>query len=567
MANFSALKNQAERLLSKLEHGKQYHISNLNTRLRTAADEHPGDIVISSIASIIERMYKENPGQIVSQGEVEKIYQELAGLNSNTRFREVLGDLLKSEMKEDNSSTNRNFINSVRDPEQEPFNDDISLVTKSGLNGLFDNTTSLYDPHRASKAKNLVELELRHIGFSNPHVKIAGGNPRFLVFSADLDTNRGTVRVLVPADSNGDTLPGCFVGAFGNDGNGKVERLNVPNLNKYIKQSSRNRSRLPEVKDILSALDRVVGASPTNITDDKSNSLISNLPGKNGTEGLSAPGIFTKLPNENNVIKDVEIPKVPMPKELKVVAEELEDSIKEVAVGFPHASVRLAKRMIVAELNSMGFKNSQVRVSEPTSDGFICEAVLNAPNGKLKIEIPIEMNGNSPLLPSVFAKNDFIANFTPANIYAVAYKEAGSVDVAVNRDNQLFASSLMELKDAMYKAAIKGDLGICDEVMEIVASKFDENVHRSLVSDYCKLLSNVKAVDDSIKQSYKDNQFVKTPNSIYPVHKIFGLPAHELVKDSNGNWHRKSTYHSTANNDNFNNGGAFFSTAKVLVGD
>jgi hypothetical protein len=105
----------------------------------------------------------------------------------------------------------------------------------------------------------------------------------------------------------------------------------------------------------------------------------------------------------------------------------------ETAVGFPQAAVRLTKRMLVAELNSMGFKGSQIRVVAPTSDGFICEAILNTAKGKTTIEVPIEMRGNAPLLPSVFAKGDFVAEFTAPSLHAFAMSDFVNDDALVSR--------------------------------------------------------------------------------------------------------------------------------------
>jgi len=51
---------------------------------------------------------------------------------------------------------------------------------------------------------------------------------------------------------------------------------------------------------------------------------------------------------------------------------------------------------------------------------------------------------------------------------------------------------------------------------------------------------------------------------MYPIHKKLGLPAHELIRDDNGIWHKRSTY---AAQDAKKHIEAFFSTAKVLVGD
>lgn len=500
MTNFNALKNQAEYLLAKLEHGKCYKIADLSQNLNIAADQNPSDIVIVSVARIVEQLKDKDPAGIMTQGQLENIYQELIGLNTNTRFREVLGELLRSRQN-DPELTNEKYINSMRDPIDKP----IEIKGSEELNRLFDPKPKNYF-HNASKAKEKVELELKSIGLKNPHVNLEGGDTKFLVFSTNIDTNRGPIPVYIPTEASGEKFPEVFVGL--ND----LEKLSYQNLSNYIKNASDNKYRLQEV--------------------------------------------LAK--------SDIDIQKVEVPSELKSLVPSIEESILEASVGYPQSSVRMAKRMIIAELGSMGFKNSQIRVASPTSDGFICEAVLNTPSGKMNIEIPIEMNNDTPLLPSVFAKNDYIADFNASNIQSLILKEAGKVDNFVRDDSQLYAMSLVELKDTILKSAVKKDYNTCDEAIEVVANRFDEDTYRSVVADYHSILVNSVNSEEIIRQAYEDeDQFVKTPNSIYPVHKKLGLPVHQLIRDENGVWCRKSSY----NRQNDESIKTFFSNAKILLGD
>jgi len=556
MTNFNALKTQAEYLLAKMEHGKGYRIGDLNQRLRQAADENPGDIVIRSVASVIERLHGKDPDSMMTQGQLESVYQELVGLNKNTRFREVLGDLLRSD-KNEPDLTNKDFVGARRDPVEGFLSYDVDEHVKKGFDNIFRPDSKSYDPQNATKAKEKVELELKSMGF-NPHVRLAGGNARFLIFITSMDTNRGAVPLYIPAEASGDKLPSVFVGS------NTFEQLTTSNLSDYLNAAAFNRDRLPEVSSILNALDQALGAAPKTTKEEEFAQLFASLAVANGSEGLSAPGVFAEL-SEQKALRDIEIPSTPVPTALKALTSAIEESVLEAAVGYPQSSVRMAKRMIIAELGSMGFKNSQVRVASPTGDGFICDAILNTPQGKLKIEIPIEMNGNAPLLPSVFAKNDYVADFTISNIQAIAIKEAGYVEGAVRVDAQLYGMSLNELRDTMSKSAARGDFNTCDEALEVISDRFDENTYRSVVADYHKLLSKLGNTKDLMRQAYEDDgQFVRTPNSMYPMHKKLGLPAHELIRDENGTWHRKSTYAAKQDQEHL---GAFFSTAKALVGD
>jgi len=559
MDNISALKRQAERLLAKME-GKRYVIGDLNTRLQTAADENPHDTVIQAMARVVEQMCHKNPEKIISQAEVETLFNELIGLNvTGTKFREVLGDLLVSE-KPASIETNPDFIKATRDDPQEGTVDYvIDSEVKDGFDQLFGPISDKYDPQIATVAKEKVNLELGSLGFGNPRVRLAGGNSRYLVFTADLDSNRGAVRIFVPTEASGEKLPSTFVA-----GN-KLETLNAANIKNYVNATSYRNDRLPTVSAILQTLDVLTGYGQKSVEQDDFAKLSSKLPDNNGSEGISSPGTFASMPDDSKTMRDIEIPPTPTPEPLKALTSEIEENVVEASVGYPQMAVRLAKRIVLAELTSMGFKGSQVRISAPTQDGFICEATVNSPNGKVNIEIPIEMQGNAPLMPSVFAKDDFIADFNAANLQAFVTRADVSSYGYVETGSQLYAMSLPELKDVVIRAAANGNFEACNEAMEVISERVDEDTYRGVVADYLKILSNIESAQKSLKQAHEDSdQFVKTPNSIYPVHKRLGRPAHELVRDENGDYHLKSNHMARKENDH---AGAFFSTAKVLVGD
>lgn len=559
MANFSSLKIQAELALSKLTEGKRYILGDVNDRLQKVATTYPQDTVIKAMASVIENMCHKGADKIISQGEIGKIYQDLVGLNaSGTKFREVLGDLLIS----DNTTpeTNKNHIQTIRDTDAEPMKYDINTETQKTLDKMFGLEADRYDPHNAAAGKRKVELELMSMGYNTARVRIAGGNSNFLVFAADLDTNRGAVRVYIPANASGEQLPSVFVAGD------KFEELTPSALKEHLNEAAQRSNYLPKVSAILNSLNILTGNVSTTVSNDNFEKSATNLPSANGSNGLSSPGLFGSLPDPNKNMKEIHIPNTPMPAPLKALASDIEERIMESAVGFPQATVRLTKRMLVAELNSMGFKGSQIRVSAPTSDGFICEAILNTPNGKTTIEVPIEMRGNAPLLPSVFAKGDFVSEFNTQNLRAFVMNESGAKDSPVlrqyaNLDNMGFT----ELKNMIVKSAIDGDLQTCDEVLAVIGEKFDENTYRNVIADYHKMLLNIKTASETIKMAYEDKeQFYMTPNSMYPVHKKLGKPVNELIRDEFGTYHLKSTYMSRQNQKECS---VLFNTAKILVGD
>ena len=555
MGNFSALKRQAELILEKLE-GKRYVLADLNQRLQTTAEDFPQDTVIQAVARVVDKMTEKEPNAIISQAQFEQIYNELVGLNiSGTKFREVLGEFLLSEQK--TQEINNDYIKTNRDSTDAQLQWEVDNQIKEGFDKLFEEKSDKYNPNNAARAKEKVGLELRSLGFGKPKIILAGGNSRHLVFSADLDTNRGAVRVFVPTEASGDKLPSIFIGGT------KIKPLTASSLNNHLANAMDSDEGLSNVSAILQTLDILTHNVTPTMEKEDFDKIASNVPENNGSEGLSAPGTFASLPDPKNNIKEIEVPKTPMPENLKALANDMEERVIETAIGYPQDSIQLAKKIILAELDSMGFTGSQIKINCTTENGFICSAILNAPQGKVAIEVPIEMKNNSPLMPSVFAQNDFVADFTEDNLKSFISSASTTTKGYVNRESQLYGMDLSELKDLIIKSASKGDFDTCDQAMEVISERVDEDSYKQIVSDYMRILSNVDAATQQLKQSFEDSdQFVKTPTSLYPIHKRLGLPAHKLIRDAEGNYHRKDSYYAREEQD-----GAFFSNAKILVGE
>ena len=122
-----------------------------------------------------------------------------------------------------------------------------------------------------------------------------------------------------------------------------------------------------------------------------------------------------------------------------------------------------------------------------------------------------------------------------------------------------------ELKDQIINAAINNDLESCNEIMEVIATMVDEETYKNVASDYLKILVSTTSSREMLKQAHDDSdQFVKTPNSLYPIHKKLGRPITDLVRDEYGQYHLRSTYFARKNAEEE---GTLFCSAKILCGD
>lgn len=554
MSHFNELKRRAEALLSQMECGKEYIVAHVSRRLEKAAADHPQDAVIRAVAGVLDNMSRQNPNRLISQGELDQIYNQLVGLDSSgTRFREVLGDLLLSQ-KPASAAPNPKYAEARRDPLEEAITETEPALVKE-LGAMFDFANSHYDPKCAAAARDKVGLELHSMGVHGARVRIAGGNSRHLVFAADMDTNRGAVRVYIPMEASGDKLPSVFVAGD------RFTELTPTNLQAHLSQATAKGSKLPDVPAILKSLDVLTMQSKPAASKAQVEKIASMLPTENGSQALSAPGLFASLPDGKG-IGEIEIPRSPVPEPLRALASEVEESVLEAAVGYPQLAVRLAKRMLLGELAALGFKGSQVRIAAPTTDGFICEATLNTPRGKVNIDVPIEMHNNQPLMPAVFAQGDKVEEFNEANLKAMLVREPETVNIAVRRDSNLLGMSYHDLKDALVRNAAAGDLKACDEVMEAIAEQFDQETFRNALLDYQKVLADLGSAKRANES--RCGRILKSSNSIFPLCGHFMVPLHKVVQDGDGVCHLASTYYARKNQEEE---GACFSNARVLLGD
>jgi hypothetical protein len=554
MSHFNELKRRAETLLAQLERGKEYTVGHVSQRVGQAAANHPQDTVIRAVAGVLESMSRQNPGRLISQAEMDQIYNQLVGLDaSGTRFREVLGDLLLSE-KPASAAPDPRYAEARRDPLQEALSETEPALAKE-LGAMFGFVDSHYDPKLATEAREKVGMELHSMGVRGARVRIAGGNPRHLVFAADIDTNRGAIRVYIPVEASGGKLPSVFVAGD------RFAELTPANLKTHLEQTAIRGDRLPEVSAVLKSLDIITMQAKPTMPADKVAKIAAMLPENDGSAGLSAPGLFATLP-EGKGVGEVEIPRTEPPEALRPLAAEIEESVLEAAVGYPQVAVRLAKRMLLAELAAMGFKGTQVRVAAPTSDGFICEAALNTPRGKIAIDVPIEMRDNQPLMPAVFAQGDKVEDFNEANLKAMLAREPETVNIAVRRDSQLLGMNYHDLKDTLIRSAADGNLAVCDEVMEAIAEKYGPEIYRNTLLDYQKILLDLGSAKHQAES--RCGRILRSSTSIFPLCGHFMVPLHKVVQDGDGACHLASTYHARKNQSEE---GAFFSNAKVLLGD
>jgi uncharacterized Ntn-hydrolase superfamily protein len=155
-----------------------------------------------------------------------------------------------------------------------------------------------------------------------------------------------------------------------------------------------------------------------------------------------------------------------------------------------------------------------------------------------------------------------VEDFSEANLKAMLAREPETVNVAVRRDSQLLGMGYHDLKDALVRHAADGNLQACDEVMEAIAERFDADTYRNAILDYQRILADLGGARRQAES--RCGRILRTSNSIFPLCGHLMVPLHRVAQDEDGVCHLASAHHARRNQQEE---GAFFSSAKVLLGD
>lgn len=494
----------AQNLLNKQQNGQEFMLLDVYRQTKEAYERFPEDPVIRQVAFVVEKMAeKAKAGAIISQSQVSKIHNEFVRLSENSKFKMVLGHLLL-DSPTSSTSSNNDFIRTNRlDAVGEGIKTE-DLVDKNLVNN-FDvmlngkGAIKTFDQKTAEKGAEYVKIELASLGFENSRVKILGGNEDTLIYTASFDTINGLVDVKIPIDLQNKQLifPSTFIAE---DHMESLTTANIKNfLDKVAKERNPNIDKRAEDID-LNAFDAGIHIA--------------------GTEQ-----------------------KAEMPKELAHLSRDFEDSLIEAASSFGKRAIDGGKQVVIRELVAAGFKNAQVKFGSETTDSVIYLASINTPKGVVEIEVPVEMtvlsNTYVPLMPTYFAYDGLVEDFTSAKLQRFAISLPAPSSKSVVYSSAYNYMLLPELKDEILKAASENDYITCETVLQHIEDKFSEEDHRNAIADYQFLLMT-KAKMASKEQHVCKRMIPAGKTSIYDYCGCYNVPMNKVVADKDGNCILKS---------------------------
>lgn len=576
---------QAE--LRDREFGQEFMLSDVYNISRRAYEKYPEDPVIRQFAFVIERLLeKRGSTTTITQKEMSEIYNNFTRLSSNSRFRDVMGAFVFNKQ----ANTPRNAAENRADVERDPIDlqTDLDRDLASGLQNAFQDKAmaeQVFSQEIAKKGIDLVKAELESIGFENVNVKFAGGDANAFVYTANFDTRSGLVSVAVPIETTSGKmlLPSVFVADSG------FEKLNAQNLKSFIEKKANSYDfSIPETSAVLKAIAILTGRINT-----ASKSFETMLEKLGGGEFIREPkhdldcdislSTTAATADDRNEILPKNTPeessyslnmssnhafdsRAEMPKELTHLAQDFEDRILESASSFGKNAIQIGRNMVAAELSSAGFKNSQVKFASENEDSAVYVASINTSKGPLELEIPVEMkdtggNRYEPLLPSCFACDGVIEDFTPTKLQRFVLRHTPSTGQTVY--SSIYSHmTLPELKDSLIKSASENDYVECEMILNSVQDRFNEEEYKNTVSDYHYMLTLKNDNGKIVRKCSREIPAGKV--SIEPMCSHYNLPMSQVFVDENGVCHKKTSVAREKLNP-ISESGVGISTSKIIL--
>ena len=488
----------AQELLDKMK-DKEMPIDYVAKRVKSALNEHPRDVVLQGVASVINGQLQKNAFGVITQSEMGNLYNDLCVLNRDNKFKECLADLISETPEEEKRSAEQSRINyydsSKADKPVELFNAD----EHQELNGIFDkhNIDSApmdiisqqvekhlpqfkeYDKTAADLGKGLVEFCFKVAGLKVQAKDIIGDKDK-IVYCVSLDTGNKNHYLFVPTMIKGADAqwPDHFVAGE------ELRPITKEAVMDYINDVNRQE---PDYNRMFSKAD-----------------MVSD--------------------------------KLDLPKPLKILTATLEESLAEIGTSFDRNVVIKGKDAVRNEIESMGCRIKDVRVASEHDDGVIYSASIFNVDGSTTVEVPVEFVEDKALIPRFFAHGDDFRDLTAANIQSVIKKSAAGDNTKNSYEFSMNVADMSygELRDTMLYSVASKDYNKAEEVLQFVNHKFGSDRYKNMFSDYLsamKAISKTASLDKCKGCPYFDGTS-KYHSCGYCVK--LGMDASKVVKTASG---------------------------------
>ena len=480
----------------------------LSAKLAKCIKSYPYDQTLGAMARVIDKM-AENKTFYIKRADFKQLYNKLysRGTNFANLFEKELGEQVSDKP-------------SIKLYEREQNNSKIEYQVKdqvlaSALESVFDKNTplKLYSKVAGDRAIRSVSSSLDVWSLSPNNLTIADGNDKCIIIKADYETPKGITSFLVPVEVSDNKViePEVFVG-----NSGPLDLNNIE-VKAYITQNAGRKMNIAGT-DLLKAIDAATSERREITAVDVA---VSKL---NASRQVSSEFFDNQIVGQKVATAGRADVAIPVSNEFMSLEKTFTGPQGEASYKFGADKVNIAKNHIARELGSFGYNKAQIVVTGSDKSTILCGVSLDS--GKVAFTVPVKLENNKLIAPSVILCNGSVASFDKEGILDLMKSNSTDNKIAA------FASSMASLKPSevlrnLRDALADGNHEKAEDALNVLASAGDERVYASGFQIYMNGLANKKSGPTCSKQ-------IKTASSEHPVCSHTGLPVNKIYVDKSG---------------------------------
>ena len=484
----------------------------LASKLAKCLASYPHDQTMGAMSRVIEKMASNNT-LFISRTDLKSLYQKL--YSRNTKFAQLFGNELGEEeaVEEQKQSTRDDSTNintyEIADP-----------ILSNALNSVFDKNTplKLYSQVLADKALASVSTDLDSWGLKPTSLAVSDGSDKFLVLKADYETPKGITSFYVPIEIHNNKISEASVFM----GNGGPQELNYNSIKQYIVNNSGMKLKV----NGSSILNVLIKASSENREISDAELALTRLHAtrQGKSEFFQNQIVGQKFAEE--MPKDVELPKS---NEFVSFEEQFASANGSASFNFGADKIKIARDNIARELCSIGYKNSQIAISDHNANTIFYSVSLDG--GKVAFTIPVKITAGKISKPTVILCNGLVSIFDKSNIDSLYINNESDYKAAAAASPQ-FGLKPSDLINNIRLAVSEGNSAKAEDALNVLANTGDEKAYATGFQLFLQSLGGKTA---QASAQCTCNMIIKSASSQHPICGHTGLPLHKVYQDKDGN--------------------------------
>lgn len=446
---------------------KVYPVRSLLNRFANVEDQFRYDQVIRNVQRVLEKKAFDRADAIISAEELSKIANEFATLGSVENFKNVFADVLPETMtsKDDSSEKASAMRHTYFDEgarsldassnvgmevsEDEPLTLDVPEVYADLFSKADRKYGYLAAPELVRRGQYLAEDELRNAGHSTK-VKFALSNEDTLLYTATLSTDYGRKQIFVPVEmQQGQVL---YPAVFATDK--KIYELSKFGMDQFLNEMK------------ISFFESQMKTAGSHRDTFFSNTI---------REMKRAAGLEV---DENTTLEN----KVALPTELADLGAMLENIGLQQSSKYTRDQITAATKVVSDEIGKCGY-NSKTAFAGDGEDGINVAAIVEAPEGKIEIIVPVPVTASGLLFPS-----KFVVATKEIPLSKVALKTYISSNQAqltpVRYSSEMISLDFNSLRRIVHSATTQKDYTTAEQALNVISDKYGEENHMKALADY-----------------------------------------------------------------------------------